>query len=211
MGIVMFPYQQPSETAVKGFPGSLRRLGHGGQGRTQAGLLPLEVRPEPMANAIAFDREVEIGGIGERDDSLGRDERLQNGPIQIQEWTQNRPSAAVDSLKSGKSAPRSDSQKKGLDLIVPVVRGKDPVGADALAKDLEGRIPHPARRRLTALAPLRGLRHRMALGGERQPQLHRDRRRPRRPFARARVEPVVDMEEVEIDSLPRRELSKPRR
>ena len=59
MGIAMFPYQQPSETAVTGFPGSLRRLGHGGQGRTQAGLLPLEVRPEPMANAIAFDREVE--------------------------------------------------------------------------------------------------------------------------------------------------------
>ena len=210
-GIVTFLYQQPFETAVQGSPGALRRPGHGDQGRPSPGSSRSrcgQSRWRMRLRSIARSRLV---GSASGDDSPGRDERVQDGALEVEQRPQDRSAAAVDPLEPGESAPRGDAKEEGLDLVVPVVGGKDPVGADPRPKRLERRVPHPPRRRLAALPPSCGLRHRVALRGEGQPELRRDRRRARRPVARARVEPMVDMKEVEGDSVPRRELAEAHR
>lgn len=152
-----------------------------------------------MAQMVAIAREIVVSGIVERIQLRPREQLSKVASAQREKRSPERSAALLDAGESEEPAARAQAEKDRLDLVVQVVGGEDPVGAEPLADVLERLIPDPPGSRLDVLSRALFGRHVTTFEGVGETQSGGQGSRRFGAFGGASVHPVIDVDQVNLD------------
>lgn len=149
-----------------------------------------------------------VGGIVDGIEPRRLDGGQQSGPRQRQEGASDRSMDGPDARQPLDAAAEEEPEEDGLGLVVPVVGGGDPAGAERPAGPFQKGVARPAAGRLGTLAGETGADVR-ALADEGDPQPPGDPGRRVRAGSGAGIHGMIEMGGGEPDPPGRREAGHP--
>ena len=195
-------HSRPELLGQLGFDGSTapsRRLGQTEEAGPRHWVPGQELGQQQVANPVAWKHEIGVGWIVEWCKSGGRHLSSQLGTGQVEQRPRYLAEQRRDSREPLDAAAMEQPQQNGFDLIVGVVTGEDIAGTELPALGFQLRVTEATTGLLEAL-PRGSLSWNLESGrGERHPYLLAQLLRGLGPPAGGRVEPMIEVERVEVD------------
>ena len=179
-----------------------------GQPQGCPGIVLLQRRQQPVAHPVARHAQGPVGRIVHGSEPRRGHGGQQIRPRQPQEGAHHRAVDRPDPRQPFEAAAEEEPEEHGLRLIVPVVGGGDPAGAERLARPFQEGVARPAAGRLGALAGETGADV-GALADAGDPQPLRDPGRRVRPGAGAGIHGMIEVGGGEPEPAVRREAGHP--